>query len=1118
MRTTAAFFSIILLAAIAHGQAWVEDFESGVSAARPYHNEAPQATLETSTDNPAQGEQYIRATLPGERKLEGFSLRATGLQDRRLATVTAKIRGSGDMRIYLHSGDRWMYWPETFTLTDSWQEVSARQVLTAGATVMPIYFISDRVQQGAVFEVDDVQVHLADPPQMFDTDVAPWRFEAENFSTLTRKITDAESDAAETVVEGDRFAGVDGFPFPRTSNPVTVYVRVKPASGDDSFRLTTFQSGAKDRLHAAKPGRNSGWQWVQFPPVTAAEVGSSFGIEAWRGSDTGSVAIDAVAVSTSDDLDDGALNAARPFSFRRPLAMVDYTNEPPTIDGSGDDACWDDTVACTNFLTRGSLVPAEADTVVRFCYDDDNLYVLFVCEEPILEHAAQRSHEFRAKATERDASMSSDDRCILLLDPTDTGNRAYDFIVNARGTLADAECTGPDLWQDRDLDWNSSTSAEGSTGDGRWTVEMAIPLADLSDHVPEAGELWQTSFGRLAEARDEVTAWNIVETGYHDQSTFGHLLFGEVTAPVRLQPPAVLQPGDNTLTAHLGPTGDEPAGVYLSTSADIAGDDWSADRSYTFQALKETPQQVEHVFDISAEGTVRAGYGALDAASLQPLYMSPVVTRNVTATTAELTLDCHSPWRLYVNDALVGRGQNADMQQVSVNLGRGANTFALVVEGGLAAVRQNVPGREINWENWRMAPADTEGATGSSTDDAEWETAPKVQDHPTLDAVIGTPDEPVVLRKTVLWQKTRVWPTPKPALFIAQETAQQINFINDGLPGRPLHDWTIHVVVPTDFEILGSTGYYGNTNPDKPRYRCTVVDEREVEGEMMQVAKIKADAPQKAGWHYINTLFNLYVRYRDDAGPPDDEYTVRYWTEANGGSIIEPPQSFNLRVLEAVDGRQPEKMLIRLSGGWIHVMDDESLQQAIIEKLSAAGINQIGASTESLAGPARDHGVSMLAHVNFEPWNINMSEYVAQHPDNALVDAKGQESSQQACMSALLDEAWPAVKDQLAKEIEESHPDALQYDYEYPPFTTHHSCYCDRCLEAFRDHAGLADDTELNPEVIRERHADEWVDFQAWRVAKLCAKMREAIHEIAPGTEFYLYSGYQTPDNPLRYG
>ncbi|MFO7946696.1 MAG: hypothetical protein R6V19_07770, partial [Armatimonadota bacterium] len=64
----------------------------------------------------------------------------------------------------------------------------------------------------------------------------------------------------------------------------------------------------------------------------------------------------------------------------------------------------------------------------------------------------------------------------------------------------------------------------------------------------------------------------------------------------------------------------------------------------------------------------------------------------------------------------------------------------------------------------------------------------------------------------------------------------------------------------------------------------------------------------------------------------------------------------------------------------------------------------------------------------------------------------------------------------------------------------------------------LADDTELNPEVIRERHADEWVDFQAWRVAKLCAKMREAIHEIAPGTEFYLYSGYQTPDNPLRYG
>ena len=94
----------------------------------------------------------------------------------------------------------------------------------------------------------------------------------------------------------------------------------------------------------------------------------------------------------------------------------------------------------------------------------------------------------------------------------------------------------------------------------------------------------------------------------------------------------------------------------------------------------------------------------------------------------------------------------------------------------------------------------------------------------------------------------------------------------------------------------------------------------------------------------------------------------------------------------------------------------------------------------------------------------------------------------------------------------------MDYDYEYSPLIGPHSCYCPRCLAEFRDHAKLEPGKKLDPEVIRDQYERQWIDFMAYRVARVFRKFRDSIHRLAPGTKFSIYSGYQTPENPKRYG
>jgi hypothetical protein len=311
---------LVFLASSANAQPWSEGFEQGLGGARPYLEDPPNAQLEVAADHPAEGRQFIRAILPGKGPLEGFNLTAAGLRGGRLATVTAQVRGQGEVWLCLISGNGWLYSPQTLPLTDQWQEVSLRKVLLERDTTLGIHFLSRTVQQSAVFEVDEVKVTLATPPQVYDAEVGPWRCEAEDFVLRRAYVAEDQTASGGRAARHGEYVALVGLPFPRTRRPVTVYLRVKPGSEREEYRLNTTQGGNTQSLSRIKPekafwsaeasasarrqrpthsrkvafwsaeasasarrqrpthSRKAGkWQWLRFPPATTGEVGDSFG-------------------------------------------------------------------------------------------------------------------------------------------------------------------------------------------------------------------------------------------------------------------------------------------------------------------------------------------------------------------------------------------------------------------------------------------------------------------------------------------------------------------------------------------------------------------------------------------------------------------------------------------------------------------------------------------------------------------------------------------------------------------------------------------------------------------------------------------------------------------------
>jgi hypothetical protein len=215
----------------------------------------------------------------------------------------------------------------------------------------------------------------------------------------------------------------------------------------------------------------------------------------------------------------------------RPEVRVKKAARPISVDGKLDEAAWKGAAEVTLRSADGKKDAARG-TRVKIAYDDRNLYLAFACQDPDIwtAHRGRDSHMWTEDVIE----------CFIDVDPEDP---AYvELEVNPHGDIFDGlffARRGKVL-----MSWNpeirAAVAVDGTVDkredvDRSWTVEMAIPVAELAPAAklgePGArigpGISWGINFNRVENSggASELQSWAAMRGDFHATELYGRIVF-----------------------------------------------------------------------------------------------------------------------------------------------------------------------------------------------------------------------------------------------------------------------------------------------------------------------------------------------------------------------------------------------------------------------------------------------------------------------------------------------------------------------------------------------------------------------------------------------------------------
>ncbi|MEN6557983.1 MAG: hypothetical protein ABFC54_07370, partial [Thermoguttaceae bacterium] len=189
-------------------------------------------------------------------------------------------------------------------------------------------------------------------------------------------------------------------------------------------------------------------------------------------------------------LRDGFTNCAR-AEMRQPndkpsLSCV-RAAAPPRLDGQLDDPVWRQAKSAALRSAQHDDAPWPAAAMLA--YDDEFLYLAVRCQNPPGESPRSTTDEETPALRPRDADLSVCDRVELLVD-IDRDFTTFDRLTaDARGWTNDV------CWND--ATWNPTWYVAVHRDRETWTLEAAIPLAELTGQRPKPGDSWAIGLQRI---------------------------------------------------------------------------------------------------------------------------------------------------------------------------------------------------------------------------------------------------------------------------------------------------------------------------------------------------------------------------------------------------------------------------------------------------------------------------------------------------------------------------------------------------------------------------------------------------------------------------------------------
>jgi photosystem II stability/assembly factor-like uncharacterized protein len=207
------------------------------------------------------------------------------------------------------------------------------------------------------------------------------------------------------------------------------------------------------------------------------------------------------------------------------LATCRPTEQPPKLDGQLDEPFWntadrlrlaDANAGRTTLSVRANKIadktvrPAGSGEI-RLAYDHKFLYVAVRCPK-----ASVGDYGIDDQPRPRDADLRGHDRVTLSLDVDRDFTTAFELTIDNRGWTHDI-CWG-------DPNWNPSWYVAAATDDSTWTVEAAVPFAELISKPPESRHVWAVA-ARRTIPRVGYESWAGAATSDDSPDKFGLLIF-----------------------------------------------------------------------------------------------------------------------------------------------------------------------------------------------------------------------------------------------------------------------------------------------------------------------------------------------------------------------------------------------------------------------------------------------------------------------------------------------------------------------------------------------------------------------------------------------------------------
>lgn len=164
------------------------------------------------------------------------------------------------------------------------------------------------------------------------------------------------------------------------------------------------------------------------------------------------------------------------------ICSVVTVNEKPKLDGRLDDPVWSVAKAVSLKSNSGDAAKYPAAAVLAF--DDQFLYVALSCRK-----AKEEPYAVESEPRTPDSDLTGHDHVTIMLDVDRDYGSYWSLSVDYRGRPAE-QCFG-------DATWNPQWYIAAGGDPDYWTVEAAIPLAELAAKKPQVRDVWAIGIQRV---------------------------------------------------------------------------------------------------------------------------------------------------------------------------------------------------------------------------------------------------------------------------------------------------------------------------------------------------------------------------------------------------------------------------------------------------------------------------------------------------------------------------------------------------------------------------------------------------------------------------------------------